>query len=211
MKNKEIEKRAFQVTELRMAHVEDESTDSRTVEGYAATYGTAADLWGFKEYINRGAFTNSLINSDCRALLNHEASQLLAREKSGTLELFEDEKGLGFRFDVPESRTDVLEMVKRGDIDECSFAFTVKRQTWVFNDEEEKDERYIDEVEKLYDISLVTYPAYPNTSVSLRGSAEYEAAKAAYLEEQRASGAMSEIEIENANRDRSLRLYELQS
>lgn len=174
----ELELRTVAITELRMAGAEpgaEGETRSRTVEGYAAVYGVWADMGWMKEQIVAGAFRSALEDSDIRALFNHNRDQILAREKSKTLTVWEDTKGLGFRFDIPESRNDILEAIERGDVDECSFAFRVKAQRWVWTEEGEPDERYIEEFRAVQDISLVTFPAYDNTSVALRSKKEYRA------------------------------------
>lgn len=157
-------------------HQTDKETEkrSRTVEGYAAVYNTWADLGWMRETIEKGAFKNALVNSDVRAFFNHDSNQILAREKAGTLEVWEDDKGLKFRFDIPESRNDILEMIERKDVDECSFAMIVKEQRFVWSqDENMQDERYIIEVAELRDISIVTFPAYNSTEVALRSKEEY--------------------------------------
>lgn len=147
---------------------------NRTVEGYAAVFNTWADLGWMKETIEPGAFTNVLLNSDVRALFNHDRNQILAREKANTLEVWEDTKGLKFKFDIPESRNDILESIEKKNIDECSFAMRVKEQRWVWSDVRGgQDERYITEVSELIDISIVTFPAYNDTSVALRSKEEY--------------------------------------
>lgn len=175
----DIETRTIKVSELRMVkHKTDEETKSskrsRTVEGYAAVYEVWSEFPWMREKIVTGAFRSALENSDIRALLNHDQNHILAREKSGTLEVWEDSKGLGFRFDIPESRDDVLEMIERGDIDECSFAFRVKKSSWVWaNEEGQLDERHLEEFQEIVDISIVTYPRYDNTNVALRSKEEY--------------------------------------
>lgn len=178
--NDTIEKRTIGIYELRMSEGEPKTDTegkpirNRTVEGYAATYNSWADMGWIKETIERGAFTGALIGSDVRAFFNHDRNQILARERSNTLTVWEDEKGLKFRFDIPESRNDILEMIERKDVDECSFAFRVKKERYVWTEGDNvPDERYIEEIEELRDISLVTFPAYNDTSVSLRSKEEY--------------------------------------
>jgi HK97 family phage prohead protease len=94
---------------------------------------------------------------------------LLARTGSGTLTLSVDERGLRYEFDAPNTTAgnDLLEMLKRGDVSQSSFAFTVKDEKW----DEVKAEmpiRTITKVKRLYDVSPVTYPAYPDTTVAKR-------------------------------------------
>lgn len=151
-----------------------EENDGRTVEGYAAVFNSETEIGGwYTEIIEPGAFDNALGRSDCRALFNHDPNCLLARQSSGTLELSLDRKGLRYKFTAPQTGigNDILEMMSRGDLKESSFAFTVKEQSW----EEEKDadgdwkyRRVIKEVDLLFDVSPVTYPAYTDTTVAKR-------------------------------------------
>ncbi|MEA3540534.1 MAG: HK97 family phage prohead protease [Pseudomonadota bacterium] len=111
-----LERRAF--TELRTA--------GRRIEGYAATFGTVADLGAFRERIAPGAF-RSAIAGDVLALLDHDAGKVLGRTRSGTLRLTEDSRGLAFSLDVPETQAgrDVLALAERGDLGGMSFGFNV--------------------------------------------------------------------------------------
>ena len=167
MKNNNIEKR---VAEIRMEATEKES---RKIVGYAAVFNKdSEDLGGFVERIAPGAFTEAIGTSDVRALFNHDQNLILARNTSGTLELIEDETGLRYEFDAPDTTfgNDLLEMIKRGDVNQSSFGFTVKSETW-----EERNNyvyRTINKVERLYDVSPVTFPAYPDASVAVRSMKE---------------------------------------
>lgn len=163
------DRRTFQV-ELRAS----DDTESRTVTGRAAVFNQWADLGWFREMIAPGAFTEALTKSDVRALFNHDNNHLLARTKSGTLKLTEDERGLNFSFDMPESREDILEMIRRGDLSECSFQFSMREgaEEWRY-DEDGNEERIITKVGRLYDIALATFPAYEGTSIDLRSFEEF--------------------------------------
>jgi HK97 family phage prohead protease len=145
------------------------------VEGYAAVFNSPTDLGGFREVVLPGAFKDSLANgADVRLLLNHEGLPL-ARTKSGTLQVKEDAHGLFFRAELDPSDPDVAAIVpklKRGDLDQCSFAFATVTDNWQMVDGVQL--RQLVAVE-LYDTSLVTYPAYGDTSVALRSR---DAAKA---------------------------------
>lgn len=141
----------------------------RTVEGYAALYSeVSGELYGFEEVIEPGAFDNANF-SDVRALFNHDPSQILARTASGTMVITPDEKGLRYSFEMPETTlgNDLLVMMKRGDISQSSFAFTIENDTW-----EERTGmlplRRILSVETVYDVSPVTYPAYTQTTATAR-------------------------------------------
>lgn len=144
--------------------------ESRTVEGYAAVYNEETDLGFFREMILPGAFDGADM-SDVRALFNHNPDGILARTASGTLTLEVDERGLKYRFEAPNTTlgNDLLEMIRRGDISQSSFAFTIDRVAW----EEERgkpDLRKIERFAALYDVSPVTYPAYSSTTVSTRSA-----------------------------------------
>ena len=108
--------------------------------------------------------------SDVRALFNHDPNQILARTASGTMSVSVDAKGLKYRFEMPNTTlgNDLLEMIRRGDISQSSFAFTVKETSWVEEKYPIPDLRKIIKIEEVYDVSPVTYPAYEGTSVQAR-------------------------------------------
>jgi HK97 family phage prohead protease len=124
----------------------------------------------YKEMIMQGAF-DEVLGDDVRALVNHEDELVLARTKSKTLELWLDEKGnLKYRFKVPNRSyaLDLYDAIVAGDVDQSSFAFTVKEESWVNGQGGEPDLRKIIKFEKLYDVSPVTFPAYEDTTVAKR-------------------------------------------
>jgi uncharacterized protein len=140
------------------------------IEGYAsitdAPYTVTDWLGEYTETISSGAFKKTLEeNDDVRLLFNHDGIPL-ARTKSETLTLTEDKKGLRTEATLDTrsgTANDLVIAMQRGDLDEMSFAFKVERQEW----NEDYTERWINEV-KLFDVSVVTYPANPATSVGLR-------------------------------------------
>lgn len=158
------ERRNFPVTELRIENRDDQTE----VVGHAAVFNSLSeDLGGFREQVEPGAF-DDVLQDDVRALLNHDPNLILARTKSGTLRLAVTDKGLEYRFTPPETTTgkDLLISLQRGDIDQSSFGFRVKEDVW-----EERDgeiHRRIIKFERLFDVSPVTYPAYPDTDVAKR-------------------------------------------
>lgn len=142
------------------------------LRGYASTtedpYMVSDWLGEYQETICRGAFTKALQErQDVRLLINHDGIPV-ARTKSGTMTLTEDERGL--LVDVPSLDLDsplvqtLRSAMARGDVDQMSFSFRATRQEW----NEDYTERYVREV-KLYDVSTVTYPANEGTDVKLRG------------------------------------------
>jgi HK97 family phage prohead protease len=166
---KNIEKRVFHI-ELR---ADDADAERRTVTGYAAVFNSPSEDMGFIEYIEPGAFRDALKTSDVRALFNHDPNYILARTASGTLRLEEDGKGLRYQFDAPATTfgNDFLTMLRRGDISQSSFGFTVGEQAWEEKraaDGSTQHIRRIKKIDRLFDVSPVTYPAYPDTEVALR-------------------------------------------
>jgi uncharacterized protein len=141
--------------------VEDIDTRGRAVVGYAAVYGARAQLDGFTEENAPGAFAG-VLEGDVRALLNHDPNIVLGRTKSGTLRLSDEQRGLRFELDLPESRADLREAIARGDLDGASFRFKVGEDRW------DGDHRTVTRVAELKDITLATYPAYPAASIELR-------------------------------------------
>ncbi|AWM25972.1 HK97 family phage prohead protease [Sinorhizobium fredii] len=141
--------------------------EGRKLTGYAATFNTETRILDFHEKIAPGAFAASLrSNPDILALVDHDPSRVLARTKSGTLRLSEDERGLKFELDVPDTSAgrDVLALAARGDLGGMSFGFTVPDggDSWA------GDKRELRNV-VLHEISVVqSFPAYGGTSVQAR-------------------------------------------
>ena len=140
--------------------------------GHAAVFDSASeDLGGFTEYVARGAFKRALDkHPDVRALFNHDPNYVLGRTKSKTLDLREDPRGLHYYVTAPDVSyaRDLRALMLRGDIDQSSFAFTVERDKWV--EQDGKVTRTIQEIRDLYDVSVVTVPAYPEADASARTS-----------------------------------------
>jgi HK97 family phage major capsid protein/HK97 family phage prohead protease len=144
-------------------------TESNTIEGYALNWNEY-DMGSFMERIDVNAL-GELKDYDVHALYNHDYDRVLARSKygEGTLALEQDQEGLKFRFDLPDTSTgnEVRTLVGRGDVDQASWAFTVKKERWE-NVRSEKPTRVIEEIGEMYDISLTPRGANPTTSVALR-------------------------------------------
>ena len=145
--------------------------DKNEITGYAARFGVwSVDLGGFKERIKQGAFAKTIKDGDVRLLFNHDPNFILARTTNGTMSLEEDRKGLSFTASLPNTTyaSDLKESIKRGDISQNSFGFRVINDKWkISDDRNELDERTLTEV-KLFDVSPVTFPAYPQTTVKVR-------------------------------------------
>lgn len=142
--------------------------DGNTLKGHPSTFGDPYDLGHFDERVAPGAF-DDVLGDDVRALFNHDPNLVLGRTKSGTLRLSVDKRGLFSEIDLPESATALREAIKRGDVDQMSFGFTVQSDTWeVTNEETGRELRTINKIGRLFDVSPVTFPANPNTDVALR-------------------------------------------
>lgn len=148
--------------------------DDQFFEGYAAIFNSPTDLGWFTEEIKPGAFDDVLTN-DVRALFNHDPDAVLGRTASGTMKLIVDKKGLKYSALYNPNDPDhvrVMEKVKRGDVSQSSFAFSIKDAQWSTRDG--KDYREIIKVEALYDVAPVTYPAYQDTTVAQRSIGKYQ-------------------------------------
>jgi len=163
-KMKEIERRTFTVQDVEARQAED---GTMRLRGYAAVFNDASVPLPFKETIAPGAFRKTLSETpDVRLLINHEGLPL-ARTKNGTLTLSEDERGLFMDAEIADTTEgrDLYKLVERGDVDQMSFAFRVIRQKW----NEDRSVRTLTEVSLADgDVSVVTYPAYPTTTVEAR-------------------------------------------
>lgn len=154
------ERRAIKGSEVR---VEGTGATARIV-GYAARFNQPSqDLGGFIEVIAAGAFSSVLSeNQDVRGLYNHNPDHILARTKSGTMKLFEDEIGLRYEMTPPDTQLgrDLLVSVGRGDIDGASFGFSIGADGDRWEMKGEVITRTLLRIKTLYDVGPVTYPAY---------------------------------------------------
>ena len=131
-----------------------------------SVFDSETTIGDFNEVVRPGAFRDCLATKpDVRALINHNPDLVLGRTNSGTLRLNEDSTGL--HFDCTQAARDLLASIKRGDVDGCSFGFSVRKQRWT----EKKDAggllRELLTVD-IFDVSIATFPAYVATSVSAR-------------------------------------------
>jgi uncharacterized protein len=166
-------KREFRLTTARELRAE-QADDKQYISGYAALFDSLSEeMYGFREKIMPGAFARTLRErADVRELINHDPNLILGRSSAGTLELSEDKNGLKFRCELPKTSyaSDLMESIKRGDITQCSFGFVTRKQAWIEDDKDETAPQVIREIHDvdLFDTSVVTYPAYPDTTVSSR-------------------------------------------
>lgn len=168
-----IERRLFAV-EIRKA-----PEGTRKIQGYAAVFNKLSDDLGyFREKIDPGAFKKTLKESDVRAFWNHNTDFILGRSKAKTLTLDEDDKGLAFQIDPPETTyaNDLLISMARGDVDQMSFGFRTIRDQWEYNRSTDEVTRTLLEV-ALIEVSPVSIPAYPQTSAAVSSRAIEQAAE----------------------------------
>lgn len=176
-----MERRTFPLREIRVAG----TGEARRIEGYAAVFDAlSVPLWGFRERIKPGAFAKTIQEADIRALWNHDPNYVFGRNRAETLQLTEDEIGLGVKVWPPPRATwakDFMVSIERGDVDQMSFAFEAIQEQW--HTENGETIRELREV-KLSDVSFVTFPAYPQTVAQLRDvlHAEFHEVVAALLD-----------------------------
>ncbi len=166
-----LERRTLNLTELRMVQPQSDEITESIIEGHAAVFNQRSEELGiwfpFREKIMPGAFLETIQKDDIRALFNHSPNFVLGRNKAGTLTLEEDSQGLKVQIHPPDTQfaRDLGVSIKRGDISQMSIGFQVLSERWYMDNGE--DIREITKA-KLYDVSPVTFPAYPQTDVSSR-------------------------------------------
>lgn len=137
-------------------------------EGAAVVFNSVTDMGWFSEEIASGAF-DDVKNDDVRGLFNHDPDVILGRSKSGTMKLTITDKEVRYSIKYNPNDPDhvrVMEKVKRGDVSQSSFAFSIKDAEWETRDG--KDHRRITKMSRWFDVAPVTYAAYQNTSVAKR-------------------------------------------
>jgi len=166
--NENFERRTI-TSELR---VEEQPAAERRISGYAAVFNKFSELmWDFREKIKPGAFAESLQQNDIKAFWAHNSDLILGRNKAGNLKLREDETGLYFDLDLPDTTLgrDAFELVRTGLVSQMSFGFVVQAENWVRGTENEPHIRTLEKIE-LHEISPVAFPAYPDTTVIARST-----------------------------------------
>ncbi len=143
--------------------------DNPRIEGYFAVFNSNCELFhGCIESIAPGAFTDEL-NSDVRALIDHDTRLVLGRTTAGTLELREDDHGLWGGIDINPKDTEAMNLyarVERGDVSQCSFGFNILDEEHLDNGD--GTHQFIIKKVKLYEVSCCTFPAYEDTAISAR-------------------------------------------
>ena len=185
--------------------------ESRTIVGTATIFNSSYDMGWYDEEMTSDVFASADMN-DVVALFNHDANMVLARTKSGTLKLNLTGNALEYSFEAPNTTlgNDLLEMVKRGDIYQSSFAFSVEKEDWQEN-MGGKPKRIIRSIKKVYDVSPVTYPANPDTMVAKRSYEQIAGKVDKDLQSVIDISVKSEINIQNELRRNALHLLNLKT
>lgn len=146
---------------------------NKTISGYAIKWEKKSHVLGsfmkFREQFKKGSFSDSLKEGDQRFLWSHDNSKVLGRIKNNTLRLSEDDTGLRFELDLPNTSlgNDTYESIKRGDVDGVSFGFN-NPEDHIQEFEDDMPLRTINRA-NLIEVSAVAFPAYPDSEVSARG------------------------------------------
>lgn len=167
----DIEKPEKRTFELQRVEIRAGQDGKKVLRGHAAVFDKlSVNLGGFREYVRPGAFANSISTDDIRSLWNHNTDIVLGRNLAKTLTLSEDKEGLAVELLLPDTQAgrDAEVSVSRGDVTQMSFSFRTLKDRWFVEEEEER--RELLEV-KLYEVSPVTFPAYPDTDISAIRSA----------------------------------------
>lgn len=173
----DLERRIYQCDGLEVRAAGD--NEPARLVGYAAVFGEMSEeLGSFREQIAPGAFTKS-VGGDIRALFNHDPNLILGRTKAKTLTVREDQRGLYVEILPPDTAfaRDLMESMRRGDVDQMSFGFRTIKDRWEEDRATGTVLRTLLEVE-LFDVSPVTFPAYPQTEIALRSLQAWKAENA---------------------------------
>ncbi len=173
------------IKEVRISELRALDNDSKEmiVEGYAAVFNKAAKISWYTEIIDRNAFNDCDMKDVCMKYNHEDNFLILARTRNQSLELSVDDTGLKIRaklLDTTQNK-DIYKMIQAGLLDKMSFAFSVKKAEWDYDN----DIRRITGIDKLFDVSVVDMPAYESTEIFARKKEDYMEEKKKYLEEKR--------------------------
>ena len=183
------------IIEKREFRMENAEYEGNTIRGYAAVYNSDSEwMGGFYEQIATGAF-DDVLDNDTRAYFNHDENLLLGRVSSGTLRIGTDARGLYYEVDLPNTSyaNDLVELMKRGDVNQSSFAFLIDSDRW--EERDGKTYRIIEKVSRLLDVSPVAQPAYPDATSELVTRNNTPESEGAEVEVKAEAEEMSDIEI----------------
>jgi len=161
----EMERRILPIQEMEIRKIEDKSI----IGGYAAKFEQLSEpLWGFREKIRPGAFAKSLSERNVIAFWNHNTDMVLGNTESNTAKVWEDEIGLRFEVELPDTTAgrDAMTLVQRGDVKGVSFGFRTRVDEWDESDKNNVIRTLVDVM--LYEVSPTAMPAYPQTNVAAR-------------------------------------------
>lgn len=162
--------------------VQDDGENPKKIAGHAAVFEKLSNpMYGFKEKVRAGAFAETIKKDDIRALFNHDANYVLGRTKANTLSLAEDQRGLAFEVEPPDTQwaRDLMVSINRKDISTASFGFRTNVDEWDHSDPKLSIRTLIDV--QLFDVSPVTFAAYPQTDVKLRSDLQQAGIDVDYL------------------------------
>ena len=197
MSDEKHERRTLEAGDLR---VEGEVGEKK-IRGYAAVFDELSEnLGGFRERIEPGTFASTIKEHDIRALINHSPDLVLGRNQAGTLALKEDSRGLAVVIDPPDTQAarDLVTSIERGDVSGMSFGFRTLDDSW----DEDSEGNIIHTLKsvRLFDVSAVTFPAYPQTDVAVRSmvawrTSQREAAEAAAAPGRKAAARRRRLDL----------------
>lgn len=202
----QIEKRGFAGERVEVRENDDGTV---TVAGYAAVFNEEADIAGiFREVIRPGAFRTAITRGDDVTFnWDHNDRYLFARTSSGTLKIYEDERGLRMESILDASDPDVRGIVpkmKRGDLSKMSFAFSMDGGTQHWASSGDMELREIIEVGALRDVSIVAHPAYEGTSIAMRSRDKAKEESEAEKNRREAAKRIAERKAESENKFRRI-------
>lgn len=179
---------------------EGDGESGRTTKGYACLFDNVTSIGGYwQERFAKGAFSKSLGERDVVALHSHDDGRPMGRMSRDTLRITEDDKGLGFENDLPDTQDgrDLATSIDRGDIEGMSFRFRALKEEW--DETQDPPMRTVIEAE-LFEITYTAFPAYPDTEVGMRS---LEHARAERRDHNR-SGARARIRMKQEQAERRL-------
>lgn len=184
------------------------------IHGYAAVFNQATRIWDFDEMIAPGAFARTLAsNPDVRATIEHEGGlTTIGRTRNGTLQLAEDARGLRVVIRPPDTNAgrDALTLVREGYVDQMSFMFRPIVQEWRYGEDDETPLRVLKDIDlDDGDVSIVTYPAYPQTSAEVRDKARSVRQAATADDEEGDAEALARSQARRAARRRQIEIVSI--
>ena len=171
-------RKSLQARDIGQLDNNQEATDKKIISGYFIVFDTETELYpGVREEVSPDALVGVDL-SDVKALIDHDTAKVLGRTKANTLSLSVDSKGLYGEIIVNESDQEAMNLysrVQRGDVDQCSFGFEILNEEMIQNSD--GTVKFIIKSINLYEVSVVTFPAYQKTAVEARSKQIEDAQK----------------------------------